>query len=86
MIDADALRAKDCPVEQKLQRQELRDDIARALMRLPHRQATAVTMRFLLDLSYEEIGDALGCSETTARVHVNRACKKLSRLLVHLAR
>ena len=35
--------------------------------------------------AYAEIGDALGCSETTARVHVNRACKKLSRLLGHMA-
>jgi len=85
MIDPDALRAEDCPVDRRLRGQELRDDISGALVRLPSRQATAVAMRYLLELSYEEIGDALGCSETTARVHVNRACKKLSRLLAHLA-
>jgi RNA polymerase sigma-70 factor (ECF subfamily) len=85
LIDPDALRAADSPVDQRLHNQELRDDIARALVRLPSRQATAVLMRHVLDLSYQEIGDALGCSEATARVHVNRACTRLSRLLAHLS-
>jgi RNA polymerase sigma factor (sigma-70 family) len=81
----DASYANDRPVGERLCTAELRDDILRALLRLPGRQATAVVMRHILELSYEEIAGALGCSETTARVHVNRACKKLSRLLAHLA-
>ncbi len=85
LIDPDAVHAKGAPVGQQLHRQELRKDISRALLRLPTRQATAVIMRYILELPYEEIGAALGCSETTARVHVNRAHKKLSRLLAHLA-
>jgi len=84
IVDAEALRGKDCPVDQRLIGRELHGDIARALLRLPSRQATAVVMRDVLELPYEEIGDALGCSETTARVHVNRAHKRLSRLLAHL--
>ncbi len=84
LIDPNLLAAKDCPVEQQVDRQELRDDISRALLRLPSQQAMAVAMRYLLELPYAEIGDALGCSETTARVHVNRAHKRLSRLLAHL--
>ena len=84
-VDPDALHAKDCPVGGQLHRKELHDDISRSLVRLPSRQATAVVMRHVLELSYEEIGGALGCSASTARVHVNRACKKLSRLLAHLA-
>jgi DNA-directed RNA polymerase specialized sigma24 family protein len=44
-----------------------------------------VLMRHVLELPYEEIAEALGCSERTARVHVNRARKRLSRLLAHLA-
>jgi RNA polymerase sigma factor (sigma-70 family) len=83
--DPSALHAEHCPVDERLRSKELRDDIARALVRLPSRQATAVVMRHVLELSYAEIGSALGCSEMTARVHVNRACKKLSRLLAHLA-
>jgi RNA polymerase sigma factor (sigma-70 family) len=85
LCESDALHAKEVSVEQSLHQQELRDDIARALVRLPSRQAAAVVMRDLLELSYSEIGGALGCSETTARVHVNRAHKKLSKLLAHLA-
>ncbi len=84
-IDPDAFHARDGAVGERLHRQELRDDIFHALVRLPSRQATAVVMRHVLEMSYEEIGDALGCAEATARVHVNRACKKLSRLLAHLA-
>ena len=85
LIDSDALHTKDCPVGEQLHRRELRDDISLALLRLPSRQATAVVMRDVLELPYDEIGAALGYSETTARVHVNRAHKKLSRLLAHLA-
>jgi RNA polymerase sigma-70 factor, ECF subfamily len=85
LIDPDVIHAKDCPVDQRMTNQELLDDVCRALLRLPSRQAAAALMRYVLELSYEEIGDALGCSETTARVHINRARKRLSRLLAHLA-
>jgi RNA polymerase sigma factor (sigma-70 family) len=85
MNDPAALCGRDCPVDQRLQGQELQDDVVRALTRLPERQATAVVMRHVLDLPYHEIAAALECSEPTARVHVNRACNKLSRLLAHLA-
>ena len=85
LTDPNDLQAENRPVDERLRNEELRDDIVRALLQLPNRQATAVVMRHVLELSYEEIGGALGCSQTTARVHVNRACKKLSRLLAHLA-
>ncbi len=81
LVDPDALQAKDGHAQQRLNNQELHDDISRALLRLPIRQATAVVMRYILEMSYEEIGDALGCSQSTARVHVDRARKKLSTLL-----
>lgn len=85
LADADALHAKDCLVAERLHREELREDIARALVQLPSRQATAVVMRDILELPYDEIGAALGCSAATVRVHVNRGHKKLSKLLAHLA-
>lgn len=84
VADPDALHSKDSPAGERLDKEGLRNDILRALVRLPDRQAAAVVMRHILELSYEEIGGALGCSQATARVHVNRACKKLSRLLAHL--
>jgi RNA polymerase sigma factor (sigma-70 family) len=85
IVDPDALAAEGGFVGEGLQSHELRDVVSRALLRLPRRQATAVVMRHVLELRYAEIAGALGCSEPTARVHVNRACKKLSRLLAHLA-
>lgn len=83
LVDPDMLPATDCSVHQRLSRQELREDVVRALMRLPKRQSVAVVMRYILELSYEEISDALGCSQSTARVHVDRARKRLSQLLSH---
>ena len=85
LIEADAVQARDCHVEEGLRQEELHEDIARALVRLPRRQATAVIMRYVLEFSYQEIGEALGCSDRTARVHVHRARNTLSRLLAHLA-
>lgn len=85
LAEPDATHAEDCHVDQRLHQEELHGDIARALVRLPKQQATAVLMRYVLEFPYQEIGEALGCSERTARVHVSRARKKLSRLLAHLA-
>jgi len=84
LVEPDAIHAKDCPVDRGLHEEELHDDIARALVRLPKQQTTAVLMRHVLELPYEEIAESLGCSERTARVHVSRARKRLSRLLAHL--
>ncbi|MEX0700472.1 MAG: RNA polymerase sigma factor [Planctomycetales bacterium] len=63
---------------------EQRTEVARAIARLPARQATAVTMRHLLDHPYREIAEALGCAEATARVHVARGIERLGTLLAHL--
>jgi RNA polymerase sigma-70 factor (ECF subfamily) len=85
LLEPDAIHAKACPIDQRLRDRELQDYVSQALLQLPRRQATAVLMRYVLDLSYQEIGDALECSEATARVHVSRAHKTLSRLLAHWA-
>ena len=44
---------------------------------LPRSQRAAVVLRFYEDLSYAEIGDLLGCRESTARAYVNRALERL---------
>ena len=45
-----------------------------ALVRtLPHRQAAAVALHYLDDLSIAEIADALGCAEGTAKAHLHKA-------------
>jgi len=59
----------------------LRADILEAIASLPKRQATAVLMRIVEEQSYEEIARGMGCSETTARIHVMRARAALTRRL-----
>ncbi|MBS0265447.1 MAG: RNA polymerase sigma factor [Planctomycetes bacterium] len=62
---------------------ERRDQVQGAIARLPEQQATAVSMRFLLSCSYEEIAQALDCAEPTARVHVMRGLSRLRSLLTN---
>ncbi len=45
-------------------------DLWHAVARLPDKQRGAVTLRYLGDLPYAEIGVALGCSEAAARQNV----------------
>ena len=63
---------------------ERREQVQAAIARLPEQQATAISMRFLLSCSYEEIAQALECAEPTARVHVMRGLSRLRELLSHL--
>jgi RNA polymerase sigma-70 factor (sigma-E family) len=49
------------------------DEAWRLCTSLPPQQRTAVVLRFYQDLSFAEIGAALGCPEATARSHVHRA-------------
>ena len=70
---------------QELMAVENRSEVRRAVLELPRNQAQAILMHTVQDLSYREIGQALGCSETTARTHAARARKRLAGLLAHLA-
>jgi RNA polymerase sigma factor (sigma-70 family) len=56
-------------------------DLRRAIAELPARQREAVVLRYLLDLSMEEVAGRMGCAEGTARVHLTRARRALSRHL-----
>jgi RNA polymerase sigma-70 factor (ECF subfamily) len=64
---------------------EKRAEIFQAISRLPRKQAEAVLMRFVEELPYSEIAQALGCREVTVRKHIARARTRLSRDLAHLA-
>ncbi|GAC1613400.1 MAG: sigma-70 family RNA polymerase sigma factor [Candidatus Dormibacteraceae bacterium] len=52
-------------------------DLRRALHRLPYDQRLAVVLRFYLDLSFEEVGLALGVSAKAARSRTYRALERL---------
>jgi len=64
---------------------ENRAEIFLAIEQLPRKQAEAVLMRFVQELSYTEIARALGCREVTVRKHISRARARLCKLLAHLA-
>jgi RNA polymerase sigma-70 factor (sigma-E family) len=53
------------------------DEAWRLCGALPPVQRAAVVLRFYSGLSFAEIGEALGCAESTARSHVHRAMAAL---------
>jgi len=53
--------------------QENHSEILSAISRLPRSQAQAVLMRFVQELPYCEIAQALGCKEVTVRRHIANA-------------
>lgn len=54
-----------------------RDDLARALRRLPVRQRTAIVLRYYEDLTEEGVASAMGCSAAAARSLVSRGMETL---------
>jgi len=76
-------RTEGCaaPVGKDTEDRELREAILEAVGRLPRRQATAVMLHIVEERSYEEVAQAMGCSETTVRVHVLRGRATLARRL-----
>jgi RNA polymerase sigma-70 factor (ECF subfamily) len=55
--------------------------LRRALNRISARQRAALLLREVEERSFAEIGAALGCNESTARVHHTRARQRLRGLL-----
>jgi RNA polymerase sigma factor (sigma-70 family) len=54
-----------------------RDELWRALLRLPVRQRSALFFRYYEDLSEAAAADALGCSVSALKSLVNRGLKEL---------
>lgn len=57
-------------------------DALDALGKLPERQRTAVTLRYLQDLPYAEISDVTGWPEGTAKTLVRRGLMRLRKMMV----
>jgi RNA polymerase sigma-70 factor (sigma-E family) len=60
---------------------EEREEVIRALARLPHRQREALVLRFYLDLSDEEIARVMGIRQSTVRSNAHRGLAALGRAL-----
>jgi RNA polymerase sigma-70 factor (ECF subfamily) len=63
-------------------RQDFRDDLEDALARLRPEFRRLVVMRYIEDLSYEDIAEVVGLPLGTVKSHLHRARAALGRLLV----
>jgi RNA polymerase sigma factor (sigma-70 family) len=61
-------------------------DVLRAVRALPLRQRTAVVLYYYEDRPLHEVAEVLGCSASTAAVHVHRARARLAGLLQEVSR
>lgn len=67
-----------------LERRDLRELVRHALERLPLTLRTAVVLRDLQELSYQEIADQLGLPEGTVKSRINRGRIELARQIRRL--
>ncbi|MBP1603359.1 MAG: hypothetical protein H6Q09_531 [Acidobacteria bacterium] len=63
-------------------RQDFRDDLERALATLRPEFSRLIVMRYLEDMSYEDISEVVGLPLGTVKSHLHRARAALGRLLV----
>jgi len=68
--------------DEELAAAETRERIRRALNSMPEKRRNVALLRFEAGLSYGEIGDSLGISEASARVHAHLARNELKTRLV----
>ncbi len=62
--------------------EELREEMATAIAQLPDKYADIITMRFLEELSYQEISDKLHIPVNTVGTLVRRAKKRLLQIIL----
>lgn len=62
---------------QQVSHDETLAEIQGAIETLPSKQRAALIMRYLHELDYAEIADALNCSEDSARANVYQALRRL---------
>lgn len=61
--------------------EESRREVVEALRRLPRRQRECVALRYYLELSIEEIAEALGVSANSVKTHLKRGLRGLATVL-----
>ncbi len=76
-----ALRKELPAVPLESERSDLGADVLSAVGRLPMRQRAAVVLHYYEDLPAEEVAQVMGCSPSTARVHLHRARQALEKSL-----
>ncbi len=77
---ASALRENDTP-ERQLLKDEIERTVYRAIKELPDDLKTAITLRELEGMSYDEIAQAMDCPIGTVRSRIFRAREAIDRSL-----
>jgi RNA polymerase sigma-70 factor (ECF subfamily) len=72
------------PQEKRYAKLELADSVQAAIQELKPKLRLPILLRYVDDLSYEEIAGALGCSRGTVASRLNRGHQALARKLGHL--
>lgn len=72
------------PQEKRYAKLEIADSVQAAIKELKPKLRLAILLKYVEDLSYEEIATVLGCSKGTVASRLNRGHKALARKLVHL--
>lgn len=72
------------PQEQRYAKLELADSVRHAIAELKPKFRLAIVLRYIEDLSYEEMASVLNCSKGTVASRLNRGHKELARRLAHL--
>jgi RNA polymerase sigma factor (sigma-70 family) len=57
------------------------DEIMGALAQLPHRQRTAILVRYYLDLSVRDAAEVMGCPEATVKTLTRRGLRALGEVV-----
>ncbi len=68
----------------QLESQEIQTEVMTALSQLPRNQSEAMVMRFVQDLPYSAIAEAIGCAEATVRTHIARGRASLRQMIAPL--
>jgi len=85
-VNADDLSpaSRDVSAHVALERHDLAQELRRALQELPETLRTAVVMRDIQELSYQEIADRLQLPEGTVKSRINRGRHELARQITRL--
>ena len=72
------------PQEVKYARRELGESVQAAIRELKPKLRMPILLKYVEELSYEEIANVLGCSKGTVASRLNRGHRKLAEKLAHL--
>jgi RNA polymerase sigma-70 factor (ECF subfamily) len=76
-LDDDAHAAAAPSLDQRLAESEALEQVDRAVAALPPKQRMAVVLRYVQELDYETVAQALDCSVDSARANVYQALRRL---------